>query len=242
MVNSDKVKKLLETGLNALRKNKSEKALSFFEQALALDSTNTMAWNNKGVALRKLGRTEEAINCYNKALTLDPDLSMALLNKARALKIQKKFDMALFAYEDILELHPDHNEALEESERVRALLTKSAKISSDESVAEQAKEEEDLFTERREDLREFFEESRRSISDSVTKIEEIYTSGIKAEALEHRDRILKAIISFNEQLLERIKRITSEFITIDFEEENRDIIDKWFEFKDEKITQLQKLS
>ena len=202
-----------------------------------------MAWNNKGVALRKLGKIEDAINCYNKALSIDSDLSRALLNKARALKMQKKFDLALFTYEDILELHPEHREATEESERVRNLLSRQVQLTQVEvTVNEKESEERKLFQERNEELMEFLEESRKSISDSVEKIEEIFTSGIKEEALEHRDRILNALISFNEQLLNRIRNINDEFVTLDFEEEMRELIDKWNAFKDAKIEELKNLN
>ena len=243
MAKSENIKKLLEDGLDALKKNKNERAIEYFDRVIAVESDNTMAWNNKGVALRKLGKIEDAINCYNKALSIDSDLSRALLNKARALKMQKKFDLALFTYEDILELHPEHREATEESERVRNLLSRQVQLSQVEvKVNEKESEERKLFQERNEELMEFLEESRKSISDSVEKIEEIFTSGIKEEALEHRDRILNALISFNEQLLNRIRNINDEFVTLDFEEEMRELIDKWNAFKDSKIEELKNLN
>ncbi len=243
MVKSENIKKLLEDGLESLKKNKNEKAIEYFERVIAVEAENTMAWNNKGVALRKLGKIEDAINCYNKALSIDPDLSRALLNKARALKMQKKFDLALFTYEDILELHPEHREAIEESERVRNLLSRQVQlIQVEESVTQKESEERKLFNERKEELIEFLEESRKSISDSVEKIEEIFTSGIKEEALEHRDRILNALISFNKQLLNRIRNINDEFVTLDFEEEIRELIDTWDAFKDAKIEELKNLN
>ncbi|MCE7743909.1 MAG: tetratricopeptide repeat protein [Candidatus Heimdallarchaeota archaeon] len=243
MSKSENIKKLLEDGLEALRKNKNEKAIEYFDRVIAVESENTMAWNNKGVALRKLGKIEDAINCYNKALSIDPDLSRALLNKARALKMQKKFDLALFTYEDILELHPEHPVAAEESERVRNLLSRQVQLTQVEvSITKKESEERKLLQERNEELIEFLEESRKSISDSVEKIEEIFTSGIKAEALEPRDRILKALISFNEQLLNRIRNINDEFVTLDFEEEIRELIDTWDAFKDAKIEELKSLN
>ncbi|MHA1123628.1 MAG: hypothetical protein ACTSPC_12600, partial [Candidatus Heimdallarchaeota archaeon] len=110
------------------------------------------------------------------------------------------------------------------------------------SITKKESEERKLFQERNEELIEFLEESRKSISDSVEKIEEIFTSGIKAEALEPRDRILKALISFNEQLLNRIRNINDEFVTLDFEEEIRELIDTWDAFKDAKIEELKSLN
>ncbi|HUT80516.1 MAG TPA: tetratricopeptide repeat protein [Candidatus Bathyarchaeia archaeon] len=237
MTESETAKKLLENGLEALQQNKDEKALGFFEQALAIDSENNLLWNHKGIALRKLGRYEEAIKCYNKALIIDPTSLKALLNKARTLRIQRKFDLALFTYEEILELQPEHEEAKYESMSVKSLLSKQITIPD----VDLKQDQDQLLVERRNELISFFEDSRQNISDSVDKIEEIYTSGIKEEGLEHRDRILKAIIVFNKQLHERIRNISAEFHYHDFEEENRDIIDMWNDFKDKMIKKLQEL-
>ena len=73
---------MLENGLNALNKGKLDKALSIFEEILKEDPKNTIAWNNKGVTLRKLGKLDEAIDCYNIVLGIDPKQIQALLNKA----------------------------------------------------------------------------------------------------------------------------------------------------------------
>ncbi len=243
MSKSENIKKLLENGLDALKKNKNDKAITFFDRVIEVEPNNTMAWNNKGVALRKTGKLNDALNCYNKALSIDSDLSRALLNKARVLKILKKFDLALFTYEDILELDPEHVEAKEESERVRALLSRRVQISlDDQEKSQKEKDELNLLNERKQELVEFLEESRKSISDSVDKVTEIYTSGIKEEAIEHRDRIQNALISFNEQLQTRINNISDEFTLLDFEEENRDLIDTWNVFKDKKIGELKNLN
>ncbi len=47
-------------------------ALGFFEQALLLNQDDPNLWNNKGIALRSLGRYEEAMECFNKSLEIDP--------------------------------------------------------------------------------------------------------------------------------------------------------------------------
>lgn len=234
------VKKYIENGLNAMKKNNNEKAIEFFDKAIEINSSNPQAWNNKGVALRKIGKIEEAINCYNKALTIDPDLILAHLNKARALKIQKKFDLALFSYENILEIDPEHEEALAESERVRDLLARrSGIIKSETDQKDQFEEEKQLLDERKQELLEFLEESRKSINDSVERIKEMFTHGIRDEAEENRDRIVNALVNFNEQLHTRIHSITEEFTAIDFEEECRDIMDKWEYFKESKLSELK---
>jgi Flp pilus assembly protein TadD len=63
---------LLKNGKVFLVEGKFEEALSYFEQALLLEQNNSEIWNQKGVALRSLGRYDEALECFNKALQIDP--------------------------------------------------------------------------------------------------------------------------------------------------------------------------
>ena len=63
---------LIQNGITNLKNGNFEDALSFFEQALLLNPDNPDLWNQKGVALRSLGRYDEASECYNKSLQLDP--------------------------------------------------------------------------------------------------------------------------------------------------------------------------
>jgi Flp pilus assembly protein TadD len=63
---------LLKKGKVFLVEGKFEEALSYFEQALLLEQNNSEIWNQKGVALRSLGRYDEALECFNKALQIDP--------------------------------------------------------------------------------------------------------------------------------------------------------------------------
>ena len=66
------LKILIQNGVINLEDGNFEDALSFFEQALLLEPDNPDLWNQKGVALRSLGRYNEASECYNKSLQLDP--------------------------------------------------------------------------------------------------------------------------------------------------------------------------
>ena len=63
---------LTQKGITNLNDGNSEDALSYFEQALLLKPDDPDLWNQKGVALRSLGRYDEASECYNKSLQLDP--------------------------------------------------------------------------------------------------------------------------------------------------------------------------
>ena len=63
---------LIQKGVTNLNDGNFEDALSYFEQALLLKPDDPDLWNQKGVALRSLGRYDEASECYNKSLQLDP--------------------------------------------------------------------------------------------------------------------------------------------------------------------------
>ena len=68
----EKINHLVELGKKHLEDGNFEDALAFFEQALLLNQKNADLWNNKGVALRSLGRYDEALECFNKSLEIDP--------------------------------------------------------------------------------------------------------------------------------------------------------------------------
>ena len=63
---------LIQNGVKNIKDGNFEDALDFFEQALLLKPDDPDLWNQKGVALRSLGRYDEASECYDKSLQLDP--------------------------------------------------------------------------------------------------------------------------------------------------------------------------
>ena len=66
------IENLIQKGIEYLEDGNFEDALSYFEQALILKPDDPDLWNQKGIALRSLGRYDEASECYNKSLQLDP--------------------------------------------------------------------------------------------------------------------------------------------------------------------------
>ena len=66
------IETLIQCGLENIKKEDFEKALSFFDQALLLKPEDPDLWNYKGITLRSLGRYDEASDCYNRSLQLDP--------------------------------------------------------------------------------------------------------------------------------------------------------------------------
>ncbi len=66
------IEELVEKGQSLMGDGNFDDALGFFEQALLLNQNDPDLWNNKGVALRSLGRYEESMYCFNKSLEIEP--------------------------------------------------------------------------------------------------------------------------------------------------------------------------
>lgn len=66
------IEKLVQKGQILMDDGKFFDALDFFEQALLLNQNDPDLWNNKGIALRSLGRYEESMECFNKSLEIEP--------------------------------------------------------------------------------------------------------------------------------------------------------------------------
>lgn len=65
-----------------------------------------MAWNNKGAALKTLGRHEEAIACFEKALAFDPQHAMAWHHKGVVLGRFGRHEEAMTCYDKALAIGP----------------------------------------------------------------------------------------------------------------------------------------
>ena len=66
------IEELVLKGQSLMNDGKFDDALGFFEQALLLNQDDPDLWNNKGIALRSLGRYEESMDCFNKSLEIEP--------------------------------------------------------------------------------------------------------------------------------------------------------------------------
>jgi tetratricopeptide (TPR) repeat protein len=67
-----KIEELVKKGQSLMNDGQFDDALGFFEQALLLNQNDPDLWNNKGIALRSLGRYEESMECFNKSLEIEP--------------------------------------------------------------------------------------------------------------------------------------------------------------------------
>ena len=99
---SEQVTMLLGKGQSLMSQDLTEQAVTCFDEALALDPTNTELLVKKGDALEKLRRTKEALECYDRALAIDDSMTIAYLHKGGLLNRVERFDEAMHCYEQAL--------------------------------------------------------------------------------------------------------------------------------------------
>jgi len=68
-------------------------------------------YNDRGVALKKLGQLVSAVDSYNKAIQLKPDLAEAYSNCGNALHNLGQLEEAVASYDQAIQLKPDYAEA-----------------------------------------------------------------------------------------------------------------------------------
>jgi len=80
-------------GARVAQRRQFERALAAFEHALELEPENGLAWLNKAMALRELGRPDEATAAIRSAAELAPDDE----NVRRALRMDRGAGVATLA-------------------------------------------------------------------------------------------------------------------------------------------------
>jgi tetratricopeptide (TPR) repeat protein len=92
----------------------SKKALEFYETAIFFNSENVYAWNDKGTALRILGKYDESLECFKKAIELKPSLAIANISLAaiyRKIGRETEFAEACKSAHDLIEKESVYNRA-----------------------------------------------------------------------------------------------------------------------------------
>ena len=86
----------------------AQEALTIFNQAIATDPGNHMAWFNRGVVSESLGDNLDAVKCFKVTLTHTPDHGAAAANLAALLdRLGEKAEAAKYA-EMALRAYPGH--------------------------------------------------------------------------------------------------------------------------------------
>ncbi|MBV6645205.1 MAG: tetratricopeptide repeat protein [Cyclobacteriaceae bacterium] len=94
-------------GNQALDHREFDKAISFYDKSLELDTEFAEAYNNRGVAKVEDGRHIEAIQDYNQALLRRPGYWECLHNRAMAYEKTRKFEKSLDDLNRLTEQFPD---------------------------------------------------------------------------------------------------------------------------------------
>ena len=94
---------------------KTQEALSMYDQALQLDARDAYAWEGKARCLFSLERSKEALAAADQALALKPHLPEALCVKGQVLAASddaRSLNSALAYFDQVLRLNPNHASAM----------------------------------------------------------------------------------------------------------------------------------
>jgi predicted O-linked N-acetylglucosamine transferase (SPINDLY family) len=102
---------LKSAGDQAIKINKLEQALQFYQQSLEINPNQPNVYNNQGIALYYLKQLDAALSSYDQALALNPDYAQAYNNRGLTLHDLKQFDEALVNFNQAIALKSDYAEA-----------------------------------------------------------------------------------------------------------------------------------
>jgi len=83
-------------------------SVTLFTHALAVTRDNTLAHNNLGAVLLKMGRTDEALGHFAEALRIDPAYASAHTNLGKFMADQGRLDEAIAHYMKAIESEPEN--------------------------------------------------------------------------------------------------------------------------------------
>ncbi len=84
------------------RLNQLEQAIADYDQLLAVNPKDAVAWGAQGILLEKLGKYTEALTSYDQAIAIEANYSLALVGRAAVLNKNKQYEEALKASEAAL--------------------------------------------------------------------------------------------------------------------------------------------
>ena len=98
-------------GVVAVQTNDPARAVELIGKAIDINPNNTMAYYNRGAALRDLKQYEAAIQSYDQAIALKPDYADAYNNRGSALGGLEQHEAAIQSFDQAIALKPDYAEA-----------------------------------------------------------------------------------------------------------------------------------
>lgn len=94
-----------------MTKNDFEAAAKAYKNAIETDPIFSFAWDNLGLAYRKLEKYDLALDAYKNSLKLEPNGFMPLQNIPVVYEIKKEYDKAIEAYKNITKVYSKNAEA-----------------------------------------------------------------------------------------------------------------------------------
>jgi len=109
-------------GMRKAQAGDMEEAAALFQKAVQAEPDNVNAWNNLGLALRKIGRNEQAVKAYRQAIAVKPDFALVYKNLGIVLEQMDKKQEAAQAYLKYTELNPSAADARTAQEKAEKLM------------------------------------------------------------------------------------------------------------------------
>ena len=97
-------------GIDESENNNFENSIKFYKKAIKIDPDFAFAWDNMGVAYRRLEEYKKAINAYEKSLKIDPKGKTPLQNIAVVYLYTEEYDKSLEAYGELAEIDKNNPE------------------------------------------------------------------------------------------------------------------------------------
>ncbi len=101
---------LTEIGIKKMESGDYEGAKKMFESVVFREPRNAEAYNNYGLALKKLGKSEEAFEQYRKALSIDPDFAECTNNLGVLYMVSRNLPEAENQFQKAIQLKPDYSD------------------------------------------------------------------------------------------------------------------------------------
>ena len=86
-------------------------AILAYDRALEMDPDNSFIWDNRGVALSRIGLMEESEESFEFALEIEPSNTQAWSNLGVTLASQRRFEEALNSFDQAVKLNENNDEA-----------------------------------------------------------------------------------------------------------------------------------
>ncbi len=109
--NNEEAIKYYNLGMKASSEEDLKTAIKHYKKAVSIDKNFVFAWDNLGVAYRRLNKFDKAIEAYESSLKVDAYNRTALMNIAVAYSHKKDFTNAIKYYEILKAYYPEDPES-----------------------------------------------------------------------------------------------------------------------------------